>query len=402
MLSKTAIQPLTLSLLVVLLSSCASTGRLSGIEHNNQFVKRMDAPISQYASLSNKPWPNIHLSKRYKPGEQSTELVLVRQRLRLLGDLQTQSRQADLYDEALINGIKRFQARHGLKADGVLGASTIKALNITPKARLRALKYSQRNWSKLPESNEPYVQVNIPSYELYVRQGQQNALKMNVVVGKKSWPTPVLNSEIKTMVLNPKWNVPRNIVEKEIVHKMVDVPNYLFEQGLQIHASWKKDAEIIDPTTIAWEDYVGPKDLPFRISQAAGERNALGQIKFIFPNDEQVYLHDTQAKSLFAHPKRSYSHGCIRLEKPLDLMQTLANLSSESHLEKAAVHLESQQTRYLPVKPIPIYITYMTAWVDEQGVVQFRPDIYGHFQEPETAIITPSMETDNSVQRQSV
>lgn len=380
MLTK-AIQPLFLTLIVVMLSSCSSTGRLSGIEHNNQYVKRMDDPIKRYANLSHKAWPQIHLSKAYKRGDSSEELQLVRQRLAKLGDFRGRNSTGYLLDLPLENAIKHFQARHGLQADGVLGQSTVAALNVTPGERLKALQLSQRNWSKLPENSEAYVQVNIPSYELFVRKAGVNELKMNVVVGKKSWPTPTLQSEIKTMVLNPKWNVPRNIVEKEIVHKMAEDPNYLQEQGLIIRSSWDKDAEIIDPTTIAWEEYTGPKDLPYRISQAAGDSNALGQIKFIFPNDDQVYLHDTQAKSLFSLPSRSFSHGCIRLEKPLALMQTLANLSSDSHLEKAAVHLESRQTKYLPLKPIPIYITYMTAWVDDQGVVQFRKDIYNHFEQ---------------------
>ena len=365
----------------VLLTSCSSNYRLAGIENNNQYVQRLDKPIARYASLRGKQWPEIVTHTSLKQGDVAPEVQEVRARLVLLGDMRhSRDIHAELFDDALKDGVSRFQARHGLKADGVLGKSTIKALNVSPSERLRSLQLSQVKWSKLPSGNAPYIQVNIPSYELSLREGTEERLKMRVVVGQKNWPTPELTSQIKTMVLNPKWNVPRNIVEKEIVHKMVEDENYLAEQGLQIYENWKDDAAIIDPKSIDWTEYTGSKDLPYRLSQAAGDKNALGQIKFIFPNDEQIYLHDTQATSLFALPKRNFSHGCIRLESPLDLMNALSQYSSETHLEKAASHLQSGQTRYLPIEPMPLYITYATAWVDDKGVLNFREDIYGHHQ----------------------
>lgn len=371
---------LFLAITLSLLSACSTNYRLAGIENNNQYVQRLDKPMQQYANLSKQPWPMIEISGRLEKGETATAVPKIRQRLALLGDLpKYQHKDNLLFDESLENGIKQFQFRHGLKADGVLGQSTLKALNVSPANRLKELQHSQLRWSKLPNQQSPYIQVNIPSYELNLREGQQSRLKMRVVVGQKSWPTPELSSEIRTMVLNPKWNVPRNIVEKEIVHKMVEDENYLTEQGLQVLSSWKNDAEVIDPATINWADYTGEKDLPFRLSQAAGDKNALGQIKFIFPNDEQVYLHDTQATSLFSLPKRNFSHGCIRLESPLDLMNALSKYSSDTHLDKAINYLQSGQTKYLPINPVPLYITYMTAWVDENGKVHFREDIYERY-----------------------
>lgn len=300
-----------------------------------------------------------------------------------MGDWPTSCLQTDsaIYNACFKSAVSHFQKRHGLKNDGVIGSDTIKKLNLTPNQRLNMMQRSLVNWQALPgRQASSYLLVNIPGYELKAINKGHTDLSMRVVVGKPSWPTPTINSEVKTVVLNPGWNVPVNITEKEIIHKVLENPNYLEEHNLKIVENWQPNAKEINPRQVDWSKYAGPEDMPYRLVQSPGEKSALGKIKFIFPNKDHIYLHDTPLKSFFARPNRDLSHGCIRLEQPMKLLEYLSETNPKLGSEKIAPYLTSNKTKYLALnKNMPLHITYINTWVDENGDVQFRDDIYNRF-----------------------
>ncbi len=372
--------------LALLLTGCATTSSLQSHKEykhlaktsNNPQVRKIYAALPRYERLAMQPWHAIDYNKAIRPGKQSATLPAIKQRLYLLGDLSERNvNKSTQYSPTIVAAVKRFQARHRIETTGVIGKQTIAALNVTPHQRLGQLVDSMKRWAQLPSTaNDQYIQVNVPSYQLNVIKDNHSVLAMRVVVGQRNWQTPELSSTIKTVVVNPAWNVPRNITEREIVHEMAKDPNYLKENDLTVYKDWNKDT-IIDPQHIDWHAYTGKKDLPYLLSQNPGEKNALGMVKFIFPNEHDVYLHDTQAKSLFSRDRRDFSHGCIRLEKPLVLYQYLLAQNSESSQQKAAAAMQSGKTKHLRLKKaMPIYLTYITAWVDNNGNVEFANDIY--------------------------
>lgn len=374
-----------LPLSIVLLSGCSSHRGMVSQQYAyladgdaNPQTKRIYHVLPRYERLVGASWPTIAYNKAIKPGDSSEQLPAIRQRLLLLGDLSSSANDKNSrYDARMVDAVKRYQARHGLDATGIIGRQTIASLNIKPCARLSQLVDSMQRWAKLPSSDSgQYIQVNVPSYQLQVMDKGVPELSMRVVVGQPRWPTPELQSAIQTVVVNPAWNVPRNITEREIVHHMVKNPDYLKENDLVVYKDWKKNTTI-DPTLIDWQEYAGEKDLPYLIAQDPGDKNALGAVKFIFENSHDVYLHDTQAKSLFAKTQRDFSHGCIRLAEPDVLYQYLTKTNPNLESERAKQAIESGKTKYLALqKPVPIYLTYMTAWVTKNGTVEFRKDIY--------------------------
>lgn len=365
----------------VLLTACASIKPID--KHTHPQVYKLQKAAQLYNQLDAQHWESIEAKTPMKLGEQNQSIPIITKRLTALGDWPNSCSRVNPYqfDTCFHIALMNFQNRHGLKADGVLGSNTLNELNISPKERMRAIQNSIHTWSKMPGIDaSPYIYINIPAYELKAINKGNTELNMRVIVGQPSWPTPEITSELKTVVLNPHWNVPVNITEKEIIHKIIKNPNYLEEHNLRVIENWSNDAKEINPLNIDWKKYAGEKDLPYRLTQAPGNENALGRIKFFFPNKEHIYLHDTPAKSLFDLPKRDLSHGCIRLQQPMALLRYLSKTNPNLAYEKIAVYLNSDKTKYLALKKhdLPLRIIYATSWVDEQGNIQFRPDIYAH------------------------
>lgn len=351
---------------------------MTNYDNNNPNANQVAQTIPTYKRLAKQQWPAIDYQQLIKPGKHSPQIPAIRHRLAALGDLKGTENNSinlnsSLYNRQLRQAVKVFQRRHGLNPDGVIGESTIAALNVTPKTRLVQLQQSVQEWTKLPQKSEQaYMQVNIPSYELNVIENNETKLTMKVVVGSKKWPTPTLNSQIKSIVINPKWTVPRNIVEKEIVHKMVKNPDYLAENNIQIYKGWQRNTEIVDASTIDWHQYTGRRDLPFRLQQTPGDHNALGRIKFTFPNDEHIYLHDTPHKFAFSLPQRNLSHGCIRLENPYALLEYFLNNEQINNTKKLGSFIAGEKTKHFSLnKPLPLYITNISSWVDTNGILHF-------------------------------
>lgn len=367
-----------LVLMGFILCSCRSLDNPTVSGNSNS--QRLQQIVPKYQKIARRHpyWPKLQLNKPLALGVKNSIIPTIRQRLRILGDLPKRvSLNSIFYDMPLLQAVKRFQWRHGLKPDGKIGEKTIAALNVSPAKRMRQLQINRQRWAAVPEGvGKRYLHVNIPSYNLDLVENGIRVLNMRVIVGKPSRPTPTLYSKIQTLVFNPKWNVPHKIAKKDILPKVLEDPNYLTENNIQIYSSWQKDAYQIDPREIDWRR-VEEDGFPYKFTQAPGALNALGKVKFIFLNDHDVYLHDTPQKGLFEKIYRAFSSGCIRLEKPFHLVEYFIQNDEAIEREEVKNYLSDKKIKYVRIKnPIPLYVTYITAWVDRNGVAHFREDIY--------------------------
>jgi murein L,D-transpeptidase YcbB/YkuD len=289
-----------------------------------------------------------------------------------------------IFPELLEQAVRRFQARHGLEQDGKLGPKTLAQLNRPVAERIQQIEINlerlrwSRNSGADPEHGARIV-INIPHYQLvaYGPLGRRT-LEMAVVVGRESWPTPVFRGELTHLELNPTWNVPASIAAKEILPKVQQDPGYLENNGFEVLAGWGDDAPVVDPATVAWGELTG-KTLTYRFRQRPGPGNSLGKIKFIFPNEHGIYLHDTPARRDFSAACRSLSHGCVRLSQPLELAELVMAGSESWGRARLMKALEDRRTlRVRLPSAIPVILYYQTAFLDISGAPHFVPDIYGH------------------------
>jgi len=287
------------------------------------------------------------------------------------------------FDKCLEDAVKKFQARHGLKADGIVGSSTKKALNMSVDEKIEKVLLNIDRIKWLPRENDrEYIIVNIPEFMLhYIKDGKE-VQKFPVIVGKVKHNTPIFKDKISYIVLNPYWKVPEKIVKREIIPRMVKNPNYLRREGLEIHTSWSERSPRINPYSLYWEDYYyGYEKFPYKIMQPPSKKNALGRIKFKFPNRFNVYLHDTPVKRLFKRTKRAFSHGCIRLSKPIELFEQIA-IANKNRIDisRSKKILKSRRKVQINLSnKIPVYIIYLTAgYNDIDNLLEFRDDIYGY------------------------
>ncbi len=329
-------------------------------------------------------WGTVAAGEPLRPGEASDRVPALRSRLLLsrdLGAAQTAppAPAADtLYDPELEAAVRRFQARHGLTADGVVGERTVAALDVPVERRIEQVIVSLERWRWLPQDlGERHVLVNIAGFELQAVEGGRVALTSRVIVGKLYTKTPVFSGRMTYLVLNPYWYVPGSIARREILADVQKDPGYLAREHLDVMNGTGPEAKVLDPAAIDWSR-LGPGNLPYVFRQRPGKVNSLGRIKLMFPNPYNVYLHDTPARSLFARDVRAFSHGCIRVEKPLALAAFALRGDprwSEETLA-AAIGTGAQRTIVL-AHPLPVHVLYWTAWVDEAGVLQLRDDVYG-------------------------
>ncbi len=369
--------PITLA---ILLAGCQGSRHGTGpLNTENKTALRIYNKIPHYKKLSQGGWHLITVTHLpLKVGNTSTAVAEIRNRLIQLGDLTaSDASTSDHFDSNLARGVRQYQWRHGLKMDGSIGEKTLQSLNISPEERLEQLKTAMDRFAEFPGGvGSRYIHVNVANFELNLIENGEKIINMKVIAGKPARPTPELYSKIQTIVLNPKWNIPRKIAQKDIIPKIIANPNYLTEENISIYSSWEKDAYKIDPVLIDWE-HAANKNFPYRFSQSPGNFNALGRVKFVFLNTEDVYLHDTPQKGLFAKIQRAFSSGCVRLEKPFELVEYFIQASPTLSHEEVFEKLNTGETKYVRIKnPIPIYITYITAWVDKNGYSHFREDIY--------------------------
>ncbi|MEW6593704.1 MAG: L,D-transpeptidase family protein [Thermodesulfobacteriota bacterium] len=325
-------------------------------------------------------WPAIPGGSRMQRGDHGPRVVVLRQRLAVSGDLPAETAPAgDRFDDDAEAAVRRFQARHGLKADGVVEQKTLKALNVPAERRIQQLTTNLERWRWLPRTigNRDIV-VNIPGFSLTVLENQQPLLTMKVVAGRSDRQTPVYSSTVTHLVLNPTWEVPREIASKDLLPKIRKDPTYLQRLGFRVLTANGGNGRELDPAQIDWRA-VTPTAFRYHLSQKPGKDNFLGQVKFLFPNPYSVYLHDTPSKNLFQKESRPFSSGCVRLERPLDLAALLLRDTALGSREGLNAALASKATRTVRLPaPIPVHLIYLTAWLDDDGALQLRPDLYGY------------------------
>lgn len=323
-------------------------------------------------------WAPIPYTRVIKRGTEQENLPLVRERLRLLGDYKGCAEESTRYDGCMEAAVKAFQARHGLESDGVIGPQTMQALNMTLQERIDILRLNldRIKWL-IPRCTTRHIVINIPAFMLAIEDSGAVERQMKVVIGKRKNPTPVFSDVVETVVLNPNWNVPKSIIQKEMIPKLLRNPGAMRKEGIHIYSGWGRDARRIGGGEVNWANYRYTKNLPFRFVQPPGDDNALGKVKFLFPNPFTVYMHDTPAKSLFDRSSRAFSHGCIRLEQPMEMLRFFAENDPNVDYEKALKRLEGSRNEHLKLEQqVPVDIVYLTAFVDYNGTLQFRPDIY--------------------------
>ena len=339
---------------------------------------RLASALKKYRGLERELEPLTLKKRSLAVNDRAPEIIELRKILHRLGDYQGTEFSSDLFDEELAAAVSIFQYRHGLEVDGVIGRHTLSEINKPITQRIQQLELNLEKARMLPENDHRlYVLINIPAYRLYVIENNNIIYQSRVIVGKKKHKTPVLSSEISEIVLNPYWNVPRSIAKNEIIPQLQKDPLYLKKNNIRLLGRLAEKTVVVNPQAIDWAA-IDAEKTTLRFRQDPGTENSLGQIKFLFPNRHSVYLHDTPSRRLFSQRRRAFSHGCIRVENPFDLAEVL--LTENGDLDKDELQYLTDQKKRKSIKfeqPVPIYTTYMTSWVDENGLTHFRSDIYG-------------------------
>ncbi len=320
-------------------------------------------------------WPALTTTPAIKPGARDSRVPALRERLGYWGDLTSRQTplDAELYDAELQAAMRHFQARHGLDTDGVAGAKTLDALNITPAARRQQVVLNLERWRWLAEDlGKKHVLVNIAGFELKVIDGNETVMRKPVIVGRHYRRTPVFSDRIRYLVLNPTWTVPHTLAVKDKLPDIQADPGYLQRLGFTV---FDRQQAVVDPAQVDWRK-VNARNFNYRLVQAPGPQNALGQVKFMFPNSYDVYLHDTPSRELFNKADRAFSSGCVRVAEPLDLAELLLRGNGVNRAQIEAILAKGELRTLFLKEPVPVHIEYWTAWIDSAGQVNFRTDIY--------------------------
>lgn len=326
------------------------------------FYDRLRASLARYREIeSTGGWDPVAEGETIKVGDRGERVLQVRRRLAAEGApgeaaLMEGAADPAVYDSAMVRAVEHFQRRHGIVPDGAVGAETRTAMNVPVDDRIRAIKLNLDRWRWLPQDlGEHFVMVNVAGQEMAVVKDGEPTLTMNVIIGDVANQTPIFQDTMEHVVVNPYWNVPQSIADEELWPKVERDPGYLA----------RNDYEVVGSGNAR------------RIRQKPGRANALGHVKFLFPNDMNIYLHDTPTDHLFSRSARAFSHGCIRLERPDDLARYLFTHATDRSADEydALRARETEQWVNLTEK-LPVYILYFTAWADDEGSTRFYPDVY--------------------------
>ncbi len=370
----------------------ANTSRSAvGVVSNNPVLGReapvyMQQAIMQYQQIvQNGGWPEVPASQqRLQIGVSDPSVQALRQRLMVSGDLPREAGISSAFDSYVDGALKRFQARHGLPADGVSGEYTTKALNVSAQIRLAQLQTNLvRIQSMSGDLGQRHLMVNIPAAAIEAVENERVVLRNTAVVGRASRPTHVINSKIYEVILNPYWTAPRSIVEKDIVPLMQKDPTYLERNNIRLIDGKGQE---VSPTTVDW---FAPKAPNLMFRQDPGKINAMSSTKINFHNPNNEYMHDTPQQGLFNKLMRFESSGCVRVQNVRDLTSwLLRDTPGGSRQEMERVIASRVNTPIKLAQEVPVYFVYITAWSAKDGVVQFRDDIYGKDGNAELALNT--------------
>lgn len=361
-------------LLALALELDALPSALRGLPPADRQYRQLRQVLQRYRRLAELGgWPATEGGEVLRPGASDPRLSALRNRLQLEGDLTSGGEEPDLFSPALEEGLKAFQRRHGLTPDGALGPRTLQALNVSAEERIAQIlrNMERRRWeSGRVEARQ--VNINLAAFSLELVEPGQPALRMPVVIGRKSRPTPLFSSQIESLILEPYWYVPPTLLREALPriaadasylrrnhYEVLDGEGNLIRAGRSFGRRWQRG------------------EVEASLRQQPGPWNPMGQIKFQLPNPWSIYLHDTPKKQLFARTERAYSSGCIRLSEPHLLARRLLQGNALDR-EQVEALLASRGSRFVEIAdPVALYIGYWTAWVDEAGRINFRDDIYG-------------------------
>jgi murein L,D-transpeptidase YcbB/YkuD len=348
---------------------------LDTVEPQNAHYRALKSLLRKYRQIAAKGgWGTVDRGEVLKPGMKDPRVPQLRARLEKSGDISPRTpADPELYSGDLVLAFEQFQKRNGLEADGVIGPNSLSMLNVSAEERLRQIIVNMERWRHMPrDMGDRHLMVNIAAFELYRYEDGQLMEARPVMVGKDKHQTPIFSDELEYVEINPTWTVPYSIATKEMLPKLQANPNYL-GPNFQLLAGGKE----IPFSSVNFNQY-SRGNFPFTIRQKPGEKNALGLIKFMLPNRHAIYLHDTPARALFAKTQRAFSHGCIRVYKPLEFGETILRDVPGWNLQRIMDVVASGETTRvkLPQKK-PVHIVYATAWRGEGGSVEFRQDIYG-------------------------
>ena len=331
--------------------------------------------IGQYSTIAaSGGWPVVPATKKLQIGVIDPDVEILRRRLMISGDLSPQAGMSQAFDSYVETALKRFQARHGLPADGVTGRYTYSAMNVSAQIRLGQL---QTNLQRLHEwtardLGSRFVMVNIPAAQIQAAEGGRVALNHTAVVGKIDRQTPILSSKIHEIILNPYWNAPVSIVRKDIIPVMRTNPNYLRDNNIRLIAP---DGQEVDPMTVDWSTDEATR---YRFRQDPGKINAMASVKINFPNQHAVYMHDTPQQQVFRDQERFHSSGCVRVQNVRDLVTWILRDTSGWDRRTIETTIQTEMDKRIPVAdPVPVHFVYISSWSSGDGVVHFRDDIYG-------------------------
>lgn len=387
----------------VLIRAAATTGDMAGhlasLLPADPAYARLVERYTAFQMAGENIWgSSVGKGRTLRPGDRNARVAAVRARLTAMGDLDPniydqqsvsssdgtriavneistdvpiQAFDPELFDQPMVEALQRFQARHGLNLDGVIGPATLAQINVPRSTRAAqiAVNLERLRWLNR-DLGDRYIIVNLAGFTMAVVEGDREVFTSRVVVGKaREHRTPEFSEIMNHIVINPSWHVPRSIATKEILPKLQANPAYLAERGMRLVGA---DAGVVDWSTVT------PGTFPGRITQKPGRGNALGTVKFMFPNRWAIYLHDTPSKRLFGRDVRAFSHGCVRVEKPHELAAYLLRGQQADPAGFFQSVLNTQRERRVNLEnPLPVHLTYRSAWIDNEGVEQFRGDIYG-------------------------
>ncbi len=353
--------------------------------------RKMVAALAHYQKIAALGgWPTIPIGPTLRAGQSDQRVPVLRERLAISGDLVSEIPPDEQYDRETRGAVKRFQLRHGLVPDGVVGPKTLAALNVSASQRVRQIELNMERWRWQPKSfGRRHLIVNIADFSMKVVEDNVTVMSMPVIVGTLYRKTPVFSARMSYLEFAPYWTVPPTILREDKLPKIKRNPAYLVENHYRVLRSNNGQLVPVDPMTINWKR-VSARNFPGILRMEPGPWNPLGLVKFMFPNNYNVYLHDTNERYLFNRNVLSFSSGCIRVQRPDDLAEYLLIDHGQLNCDDLLDLFESDKPRKVTINSLPVHIQYWTAWVDAAGEMQFRDDVYYRDLDLEMALREPA------------
>jgi murein L,D-transpeptidase YcbB/YkuD len=345
--------------------------------------RQLQRKLAEYRMIAQKGgWPSVPDGDVLKPGMVDPRMSILRERLAVTGESLTESlEESPTFDPPLVDAVKKFQQRHNLLPDGVVGKQTLAAMNIPAELRIQQIIINMERYRWLKRlKDEQVVAVNIAGFQAVAGSPGKFDITMPVIVGRTYHKTPVFNDTIRYVEFNPYWNVPTSIARNEILPKLQKDPSYLKKQNMRIFRGWEEDSAELDAMKIDWQKVSKKEMNRYRVRQDPGPKNALGTLKIMFPNTYHVYLHDTPAHGLFKEEMRAFSHGCIRMARPAEMAAYVLGGGEKGWSVERVDEIVATGKRQVVTldEPMPVYILYRTVVVDpEDDTLYFYNDIYG-------------------------